>query len=440
MKKNQFSKIFVLLVLTGQASAQWGVGIDYNKTLKTRITGGLSGEAVFDAFSRLEVAEPYTVGDYIHRYDLSPLLFDTTKVGSATVTHLPNESSVRLRTTTANGDRAIFSSRRYHRYQAGKAGKVVLTCVPGAKTANVTKRWGYFDDQNGFFFQLAGTTFSVVKRSYISGSAVDSVYTQANFNGDKVNGAGRSGFDLDFTKGNIFEICFQWLGVGYVSFRMVDAEGNAIELHRLKNANLNTGVYMTTASLPIRFEQRTTAAAAQADLIAICGSVVSSGGEEPPEYEFGFGNTTKVTTTSGSETFLIAFRPDSLFNSLINRSLILPKEFRFASDLGSCIFRVYYNGSVTSGSWTDVSAGFSGVEYTVSASSFTVGKPLIYIPNFATGPSSVAKNFSAATGVRKLVLTRSVSNASYDNVIITVTRLTTTNVDAMASMEWGELR
>lgn len=431
----RFLKIFLLVPVFALAQ-QYTPG----QTQDVRIVDKLKGQSVFDAFSRLEVAEPYTLGDYIHRYDLSPLLFDTTKVGSATITHLPNESSVRLRTTAASGDRAIFSSRRYHRYQAGKAGKVVLTCVPGAKTANVTKRWGYFDDQNGFFFELAGTTFSVVKRSYVSGSAVDSSYAQSSFNGDKVNGTGRSRVNLDFTKGNIFEIYFQWLGVGYVSFRMVDSVGNVIELHRLKNANRNTGVYMTTASLPVRFEQRTTASAAQADLIAICSSVVSSGGEEPPEYEFGFGNTTKVTTSSGSETFLIAFRPDSLFNSLINRSLILPKEFRFASDLGSCIFRVYYNGSVTSGSWTDVSAGFSGVEYTVSASSFTVGKPLMYVPNFASGPATVEKNFSAATGVRKLVLTRSASNASYDNIIITVTRLTTTNVNAMAAMEWGELR
>lgn len=411
-----------------------------SQTLKTKVVDGLMGQGIFDAFSRLEVAEPYTLGDYIHRFDLSPLLFDTTLVGSASITHLPNESSVRLRTTAASGDKAIFTSRRYHRYQAGKAGKVILTCVPGAGTANVEKQWGYFDDQNGFFFQLSGTTFSVVKRSYVSGSAVDSVYTQANFNGDKVNGTGRSGVNLNFTKANIFEIYFQWLGVGFVSFRISDSLGNVIELHRLKNANRNTGVYMTTASLPIRFWQRTTGAASEADLIAICSSVVSSGGEDPPEYVFGFGRTSVVTTASGAETFLIAFRPDSLFNGLINRALYLPKEFLFASDLGSCIFRVYYNGSITSGSWTDVSTGFSGMEYTTSASAFTAGKPLVYQPVIASGPVTVAKSSSAVSGVRKLALSRSASNKTYDNIIITVTRLTTTNVDAMASMDWGELR
>jgi hypothetical protein len=87
-----------------------------------------------------------------------------------------------------------------------------------------------------------------------------------------------------------------------------------------------------------------------------------------------------------------------------------------------------------------VSAGFSGVEYTLSASSFTAGKPLIYQPIIASGPITVSKSFSSSTGVRKLALTRSATNKTYDNIIITVTRLTTTNVDAMAAMDWGELR
>jgi hypothetical protein len=432
------SKLLKFLLLL--PTLLWAQVFTPGQILRTKIVDGFANNAILDAFSRLEIAAPYTLGDYIHRYDLSPLLFDTTKFGAGTITHLPNESAVRLRTTAASGDSVVFQSRRYHRYQAGKGGHVVMTCVPGAGTANVRKRWGFFDEKNGLFFQLSGTTFSVVQRSNASGAVVDSTITQANFNGDKVNGTGKSGMNLSFTKGNIFEIYFQWLGVGFASFRTIDSVGNSIEMHRFKNANRLTTVYTGTASLPIRYEQKTTAAASQADLIAICSSVSSSGGEDPPEFEFGFGRTTIVTTSSSSETFLIAFRPDSLFNSLINRSIVLPKQFLFGSDLSSCLFRVYYNGTITTTDWDKVSTGFSAVEYADTVSSFTVGKPLIYQPIIASGPITVEKSFSAISGVRKLALTRSATNKSYDNIIITVTRLTATNVDAMASMEWAELR
>lgn len=428
-------KIFLLF-----PTLLWAQIFTPGQTLKTKVVDNIAGQTLFDAFSRLEIASPYALGDYIHRFDLSPLLFDTTLVGAGSITHLPNQSSVRLRTTAASGDSVVFQSRRHHRYQAGRAGLITMTCVPGAGIANVVKRWGFFDEKNGLFFQLSGTTFSVVQRSFASGATVDSVITQTNFNGDKVNGTGRSGMNLSFTKANIFEIYFQWLGAGFASFRTIDSLGNVIELHRFRNGNRYSTVYMGTASLPIRYQQKTVGAASQSDLIAICSNVTSSGGEDPPEYEFGFGSTAVITTSTANETFVIAYRPDSLFNSQVNRALFLPKEFLFASDLSSCLFRVYYNGSVTSTGWTDVSTGFSGMEYTTSASAFTAGKPLIYQPVIASGPVTVAKSFSAASGVRKLALTRSATNKTYDNIIITVTRLTATNVDAMASMEWGELR
>lgn len=408
--------------------------------IRGRIIDKIAGELSHDAFSRVEVALPFTLGDYIHRYDLSPLLFDKTETGSGTVTHLPNESSVRLRCTSASGDVAAFQSRRYHRYQAGKALKAIVTCVPGAATANVRKRWGFFDANNGYFFELDGTTFSVVLRTSTSGSPSDTnKVARASFNGDKVDGTGASGFNLDFTKGNIFEIDAQWLGVGLVNFKVVNSLGESILLHQFRNANANTAVYMTTASLPIRFEQENTAGASQQDFIAVCGSVVSSGGEEPPELEFGFGNTTKITTSSGSETAVIAFRLASTFNSIANRQIVLPQDFYFASDLGSCLWRVYLNSTITGGSWVAVNAN-SCVEYNVTTASFTPGIPLLSRAVFTATPATATKNTQLIAGVRKLALTRNVANSDSDNILITVTRLTTTNVDAMASMEWGELR
>lgn len=409
---------------------------------KVKVVDDNSGTVRFDAFNRLEVANPLSLGDYIFKYDLQPLLFDTSIVGSGSVTHLPNESSVRLRVTTANSDKATLNSRRYHRYQAGRAGKVVLTGIIGAGKVNVRKRWGFFDDDNGLFFELNGTTFSVVQRSSTSGSVVDNTVSQSSFNGDTVDSTGDSGFNLDLSLGNIFEIDFQWLGTGVASFKVVQGNGTSIELHHFLNPNLNASVYMSTAVLPIRYEiENIGTSASQTDMIAICSSVVSSAGDILPELSFADGNGSVITTTNANETHVCSFRLAQTFNSVNNRMEVFPKNFNFSSDRGSCIFKVYLNATITGGSWVSTNTN-SGVQTNTSATFSSAGNLILVIPNLnSTGnPQQVGRTFHNQSGTVKTLLTRSADNTTSDIITITVQRLTATNVDAMVSMEWTELR
>lgn len=403
------------------------------------------GMFTFDAFSRAEIAVPFTLADYTFPYDLNPSLFDDISTGAGVVTHLPNESSFTLNSGTVSGDKAIFQSRRYHRYQAGKAGKIVLTSVVGAAQTNVVKRWGYFDDNNGLFFQQdADGTLSFNVRTYTSGTAVTTKYTQSTWNVNQMSGNDnvRGGFEIDLSKGNIFEIDFQWLGVGVITARIVDPSGRTFDLIKIRNPNANTAVYMTTATLPIRYEVENTGTAPVAGTLkGICSTVVSSGGEEPPEVEFGWGNTTKVTTVNAAETHVISYRPKLTFNSLTNRMVMLPKGFYFASDLGSCIFKLYLNSTLTTPSWTSVHAQ-SGMEYDVTGTIGALGQPLGCVPilNSAGGAGSVSRSAQGTVGLRQLALTTSADASTSDIITVTITRLTTTNVDAMACMAWGEVR
>jgi len=419
------------------------MSVSFTKGNKTQIADANGGSLVFDAFSRAEVAQPYTLADYTFPYDLNPLLWDDISTGAGAVSHDADRASFTLNSGTVDGDAAIFQSRRYHRYQAGKAGKVVLTSVVGAAATDVTKRWGFFDGSNGLFFQQEGDgTFSVNIRSNVSGTPVDTKVTQANFNVDSVDGTGPSGFNLDFSKGNIFEIDFQWLGVGVVTFRVAVGDGAVIDLHKFKNPNANTAVYMTTATLPVRYEvENEGTLGAAGTMEGICSSVVSSGGEDPPELEFGGGNESEITTTNATETHLVSFRLASTFNSVANRMLVLPKSFDFASDLGSCIFRVRLNATITGGTWTAANSE-SGVEINDDPTSFSGGYIISGQDVLASSgtPQSTNKSANQRSGVRKLALSRSADNTSSDIITITVQRLTATNVDAMGSMSWGEVR
>lgn len=153
---------------------------------------------------------------------------------------------------TTAGVRARQTRMRFN-YQPGKGQEVILTGVFGAGQAGITKRIGYFDTNNGLFFQLSGTTLSVVRRTSTSGSPVDNVVTQANWNIDKLDGTGASGVTLDLTKTQIMIIEFEWLGVGRVRYGF-DIDGKIIFVHQLFNANNLTEVYISTPNLPVKYE------------------------------------------------------------------------------------------------------------------------------------------------------------------------------------------
>ena len=83
--------------------------------------------------------------------------------------------------------------------------------------------------------------------------------TASSFNIDRLDGKGPSGMTLDLTKGNVYEIQYQYLGFGNASFSVEDSEtGVFAPFHMIKNANArttpvlknpNTSVLATSANI-----------------------------------------------------------------------------------------------------------------------------------------------------------------------------------------------
>jgi hypothetical protein len=232
-----------------------------------------------DAFGRMRFSQPYTLFDSQNRYAKNDD-FDEALTGSGTVTYVANESTVDLNTTTALGDKVIRQTKRSFSYQPGKSLLALNTFVMSAAQPDLRMRVGYFNDQNGVFFDRSGSTLYFVRRTYVSGSAVDTPVAQIDWNGDKLDGTGDSGFTIDVTKAQIFWQDFEWLGVGSVRCGFV-INGQVIICHTFQNANNLTSVYMTTAILPVRYEvENVGAITSNAKLKQICSTVISEGGYE----------------------------------------------------------------------------------------------------------------------------------------------------------------
>jgi hypothetical protein len=390
-----------------------------------------------DAFARLRSSSlTPSIFDSSSQYGLLPLLWETSLTGTGTATFLANQSAVRLR-VAANGDIAIRQSHRYLHYQPGKSQLVFMTATLGPITTNTTQRVGFFDANNGVFFQQNGTVLQVVQRSFVTGSPVDSPVSQASWNIDKFDGTGPSGITLDTTKSQIFVVDLQWLGVGRTRFGF-SVNGRIFYAHVFNNANSLAGVYMSTATLPMRFENRATGViGGNVDLMEFCGSVISEGGVED---ERGLPFTASNGVTSISVTTrapVLSIRPKLLFQTITNRAYINPVSYQVIAPSGAgLLVELVYQGTLTGPSFTSVSTS-STVEFDVTASAIAGGTVLDSF--YVQGNTNQSHSAPVASKLlSKITIGLDISAVVQDNLSIVCTSLTGTTT-ANAEIGWIEI-
>ena len=347
--------------------------------------------AALDAFGRIRVSNPFTLFDSQNRYESDPQ-FDTSTSTSGSITHLPNESTVRMDVTTASGSEVVRQSYRVFPYQPGKSLLVLATFVMNTAKTGLRQRVGYFSTQNGVFLQQNDSTISLVLRSYTSGSVDESrAVTQANWNGDKLDGTGKSGLTLDLTKSQILFMDFEWLGVGSVRCGFV-INGKFIIAHTFHNSNLYNSVYMTTAVLPVRYEITNTASTASASsLKQVCSTVISEGGYEQVIAESIIRRTTALGSITTTFLPLISMRlaSDSLGSVVMpHRISVLPGS----SD--SFEVALVKNATLTGASYN--TSDFAHVDYDITPTAMSDGT--IVKSDFVTSTNQSAGTLAAPTG------------------------------------------
>lgn len=80
---------------------------------------------------------------------------------------------------------------------------------------------------------------------------------QSQWNIDKCDGNGPSGFNVDLTKMQMIYIDYSWYGAGAIRFGFKNHRGEVIYAHRIPNANFRTEAYMRSGNLPARYECNT---------------------------------------------------------------------------------------------------------------------------------------------------------------------------------------
>jgi hypothetical protein len=326
----------------------------------------------------------------------------------------------------------------------GKSQLIYTTFNLYAATAGVTKRSGYFDADNGVIFQQDGDgTLKFIIRTNTSGSPVDAeIVSQANWNVDKCNGTGPSGFNLDITKTQILFIELQWLGVGRVRVGFVHA-GNFVVAHEFYHDNVLSVVYMSNPNLPVRCEIVSSGSNAAAYFDQICSTVLSEGGYVESGQNWSALNTTLRSLASGASLPLFAIRLKDTFNTYKNRMIVRLDNYNIFSTKEPLVYQVIKlpnAAALTTGTaWVTVDTD-SGVEYNVGATAYSGGDVIAsgYVPASASGKEGIANNANPSAAKKNYIVQNYTSTDS-EIYMIYATNIGTTTTTAGVSMQWREI-
>lgn len=242
----------------------------------TKIAFGDTGS--IDAFGRARVSELTTQFDAKQLYDALPLFIDNVTSGTGSVSHDPTEACS-VMSSSATNDYVVSQTKQRFNYQSGKSQLIFMTCYNFEAETNVSKKLGYYSSglvapytgYDGLFFESStNVSINIWKRGALLEQTL-----QDNWNIDPMNGTGKSGINIDWSKNIIFVVDFEWLGVGRVRWGVV-IDGLIFYVHESKHANTTTGVYMLSPNQPLRWELRQTGSGS-GSFTFVCASVNSEG-------------------------------------------------------------------------------------------------------------------------------------------------------------------
>jgi hypothetical protein len=128
---------------------------------------------------------------------------------------------------------------------------------------------------------------------------------QEEWNIDRCDGTGKSGYDIDVTRMQMFYIDYSWYGAGFIRWGFRGTDGNVIYAHKIPNNNFNTEAYMRSGNLPARYEVNTIPPFAKAT--KSMGSSDSTIYIDRAPYNFPSSGTLRIKQTTSSTAGIIEY-------------------------------------------------------------------------------------------------------------------------------------
>ena len=264
------------------------------------------------------------------------------------------------------------------RYRPGKEGYSFFTCEFTTQVGGVlgiadsNQQIGLFDDQNGIYVGFTGVDFCVAKRK----EGVDTIITQSNFNRDKLDGTGYSGFTADFSKNNVFKISFGYLGAATITYEVLRQDGVWIPFHVIEYPNSSINAHISNPVLPVTCRVEKTAGATNVTMRTTSWSAGTITGDLTQQQisnrPYAFSNVKDVS--AGVRTNIFTLKCSTAFGGLTNRIPFQPIFISVSADGTKNVdISILKNATINGTSYHDVDSPNSVVSYDIAATSVSGG-------------------------------------------------------------------
>ena len=407
------------------------------------------GSPIFGPFGTLTTGEPQVVKFYRFAMDNVDVLWNTVTAGAGATSWDSTTTTSKLDVGTASGDFVSRTTNYRHPYIPAVGLNIEWSAQFGdSGKTGLRRRMGYFNDNDGIYFEENDGEFFIVLRSSSSGSVVEERIHQADWNRDRADGSDTIGFNLDPTKGNIYWIDMQWLGAGRVRFGVVEPEGERLVLHEFDNANKNAVFpYMKTATLPIRMEQENTGLTISASEMRIaCAAVRHTSSSVVNGDQFSHVTPSTTITNTDGEIPILTTRPLTSFNGTPNTGIFKGLSVDFASttsDSVKVIWRLRFDPTgvaINDGSWADVVTGTSFMEINESATTF-IAPATLALNSFIACPNECRNvKFDDDRQLHTYESQVAADGTTQPNIIMTAQVVGTGSADVMLAVNWEEFK
>ncbi len=421
MKKIILSSIFICapyIIKGGDEIITFG-----NSFAQTNTT---NNQAFISVFGVKEAEPRYDDLSIQFQYGIPNTILTTTLVNGGTATTANSEAI--LSTSGTAGSTAGVESFTSLRYVTGHESEIYFTAAfTGSFAANTQQYLGIIDNTNGFAVGFKGTSFGIILRK----NGTDTFVSQSNFNGDRLNGTGPSGFLYRPANLNVFRIVYGWLGSAAIKFYIMNNNGNWILFHVIEQPNTAPTPSINNAFLPMGAQvfdpiggNNLTLRTASWNMSIV--NVNDKIGNRA------FLVTNAKTIPLATETHLLTIRNQNTFQSIQNQINLTYATYTIGQTSGGgvpMIVRIYKNATVTGTSFSAVNANTSVTSYS-TAGTYVAGTGTLYL----------VAPFSGLSSGKSPVIPPSIYNiVAYPGDSLTMTvQLPGSSVNVIGGIEWTE--
>jgi hypothetical protein len=350
------------------------LGYNYEGKPVLRIT---DSSADYTSKNRIKVSPFETLFFNTFQFGKETDVWDEAVTAGGSATHDITVSGVILEVDGTAGAQVIRQTRNVMRYIPGRSSELSFAIRLGTPTEGVRRRFGLFDERDGFFFEDGGDgNYYCCIRNFNgpSGPTLTRI-PREQWNGDRLDGQGISGITANPGAQQLVVFDYEWYGAGAVKIKFV-IDGAAHTVHTFYHANRIDTVYCSTPFLPIRVElTNVTGAAGTHRMFQGSNSLISEG--EVGKLGIAENITTAITGVSlGSPN---VFRPvlSIRLKSTALSGIVLPAYFQAISLSNANVFyKLIYNAVLTNANFVDMPDANSFTQYDETATAYTGGRDI----------------------------------------------------------------